>query len=60
VPFRLVVIAATFPLGTLMAIAFLGERFFPHHVVGIAPVAAGIVLTVRGKEGEVGRQAISF
>jgi drug/metabolite transporter (DMT)-like permease len=35
--------------GTLMAISLLGERFFWHHAVGIALIAAGIALAVRGK-----------
>lgn len=35
--------------GTLMAIGFLGERFFLHHATGIALIAIGIVLAVRGR-----------
>ncbi len=35
--------------GTLMAIGFLGERFSLYHAAGIALIAAGIVLAVRGK-----------
>jgi drug/metabolite transporter (DMT)-like permease len=35
--------------GTLMAMVFLGESFFWHHAVGIALIAAGICLAVRGR-----------
>jgi drug/metabolite transporter (DMT)-like permease len=35
--------------GTIMAIGFLGERFFWHHAAGIALIAAGIWLATRGR-----------
>jgi drug/metabolite transporter (DMT)-like permease len=36
--------------GSVMAIVFLGERLFWHHLVGIALIAIGIVMAVRKRQ----------
>jgi drug/metabolite transporter (DMT)-like permease len=47
--------------GSILAVLFLGETFYLYHAVGIALIAAGIVLaSVRGAPGESRQRLVSL
>jgi drug/metabolite transporter (DMT)-like permease len=47
--------------GSILAVLFLGETFYLYHAVGIALIAAGILLaSVRGASGESRQRLIAL